>query len=210
MLLPFSELFSRHNYIPKGIIHCGASTGQERDHYALLGISKVIWIEALPDIFEELKNNVAGYPENICINTCLADKDDLEVTFNRSNNEAQSSSFLELGTHKEAHPSVHYTNSISLKTKRLDTIISELSIDVTNWILVADLQGAEMLMLQGADETLKKVNSCYLEVNTDYVYKGCALKNEIEHYLAENYGFKPIEEKIYHQWKWGDEFFLKQ
>lgn len=195
--------------MPKGIIHCGSNVAEERDHYAMLGISNVIWIEANPEIFSIMKSNVAGYPNNIPVLSCIGDEDGKEVTFHISNNGSQSSSMLELGTHKEAHPSVHFTSDIILTTKKLDTIISELGIDVLDWILVGDLQGAEMLMLKGADETLKKVSGCYLEVNTDYVYKGCALKNEIEHYLAQ-YNFAPVDDFIYHHWKWGDEFFIKR
>ena len=64
-------------------------------------------------------------------------------------------------------------------------------------------------MLQGADETLKKVNAAYLEINTKEVYKNCGKKNQIEELLA-NYNFVPLEEKVFQQWGWGDQFFLKR
>lgn len=208
MLIEFKDLFEKFNYIPKGIVHCGASSGQERQKYADLGIPMVIWIEAIPEVYNELKENLKNYPNQIAVNACLGEFDGEEKVFNVSNNEAQSSSFLQLGFHKEAHPSVFYERSFATTTKTLKTILIEMDIDVTGWLLVGDLQGAEMFMLQGVDNLLNKFTGCYLEVNTKDVYEGCALKSEIEQYLAE-YNFVPVQEFIYEHWGWGDSFFIK-
>lgn len=208
MLIDFRELFKRWDYKPKGIVHCGASTGQERDVYAEFGIP-VIWIEAIPEVYEQLKINLKDYPNQDSVLACLSDEEDKEVTFHVSNNEAQSSSFLELGTHKESHPTVSYLYDFATKTKTLKSVISETGVDVTDWLLVGDLQGAEGLMLKGAGDLLNKFSGCYLEVNTNHVYENCIIKPEIESHLAQ-YGFVPREEFIYHQWFWGDQFFTKE
>lgn len=115
--------------------------------YAEFGIP-VIWIEAIPEVYEQLKINLKDYPNQDSVLACLSDEEDKEVTFHVSNNEAQSSSFLELGTHKESHPTVSYLYDFATKTKTLKSVISETGVDVTDWLLVGDLQGAEGLMLK--------------------------------------------------------------
>jgi len=209
MLIPFIPLFERWGIECKGIVHCGASSGQERQYYASMGLKKVVWIEAIKEVYDELVRNIAQYPEQIALNACIGSTDGAEVTFNVSNNESQSSSFLQLGDHKTAHPDVHYVRSFTTTTLTLKTILDKAGIKVgEGWVLVADLQGAEMFMLKGAGDLLDKFNACYLEVNTTPVYEGCALKGDIEQYLSQ-YGFNGVEEHIYHDWHWGDEFFIK-
>jgi hypothetical protein len=71
MLIDYPALAKRHNFKPKGVLHIGGSTGQERFFYAEAGIENVIWVEALPNVFQTLKQNVSGYPKNICLNACI-------------------------------------------------------------------------------------------------------------------------------------------
>lgn len=207
MLIEFKNLFERHNYFPKGIVHCGSSTGQERFAYAELGVP-VIWIEAILEVYMELLENIRPFNNQKAVHACLGEVDGKEVTFNVSNNEAQSSSYLQLDYHKIAHPEVEYVRSFTTSTTTLKKIIETYDFDINDWLLVADLQGSEMNMLQGAYDILPKFNACYLEVNTKTVYEKCALKNEVEDFLL-GYGFTPAEEFIYEQWGWGDQFFLK-
>jgi len=209
MLIPIKELLKAHNLDIKGIVHCGASYGQERDYYASMGLEEVIWIEAIPEVFDQLAINIEPYPNQIAVNACLGDVDGNEVVFNVSNNEAQSSSYLQLGTHKTAHPEVHYVKTFKTKTSRLDRVLYNMDIEIgKGWLLVGDLQGAEMLMLKGAGDLLHKFDACYLEVNTQAVYEGCALKDEVEGFLA-NFGFVGADEMIYEQWGWGDKLFVR-
>jgi hypothetical protein len=46
----------------KGIVHVGANVGQEIKLYEKYKLS-VIWIEPIPEIYEKLKTNLAGYPK---------------------------------------------------------------------------------------------------------------------------------------------------
>ena len=78
--------------------------------------------------------NIKSFKNAIAINACLTDKDNETVEFNISNNEGQSSSILELQTHKTAHPEVHYVKKIKLNSIRLDSLFKEndLNINKTN------------------------------------------------------------------------------
>ena len=53
-----------------------------------------------------------------------------------------------------------------------------------------DIQGAELKALKSMEEYLPKVDYLYTEVNSDYVYKECALISELDNYLKKFRTFK--------------------
>jgi FkbM family methyltransferase len=195
-----------------GILHVGASEGQEREAYDKCGVKKVVWVEALPNVYDKLVANISSYPGHVALNACVSDEDGKEVTFHESSNEGQSSSFLELGTHKTAHPEVTYIADHKMVTRRLDTLLLEHQIidliDGLNF-LAMDLQGAELYALRGMGTLLKQFNYIYIEVNTSEVYKGCAQIDSLDLFMVANQ-FKRVEEKIFNQWGWGDAVYIRQ
>ena len=124
MLISFDYLFNKYKIAPKGVIHIGASEGQEAAMYYKCGIERSIWIEAIPEIYERLKLNLQKYSNALAINACIGDVDGKEVDFNISSNEGQSSSYLKFGTHKQQHPNVDYIDSRKMKTIRIDTLLN--------------------------------------------------------------------------------------
>lgn len=205
MLIEFDNIVRKYGK-PKGILHIGANRGQEAEFYNKHGIRNVVWVEALNHVYSDLVSNVSKYGHT-CINACVSDKEGQKVTFHESNNEAQSSSFLNLGTHKQAHPEVNYVKDHEMITTTIETLYKSHNLSGLD-MLVMDIQGAEMLALKGAGDLLNEFKYAYLEVNTNYVYEGCALLPEIEKYLSK-YGFKKAEERIFKQWGWGDALFIK-
>ena len=217
MLIDFRELFPKYNIKPKGVLHVGANVGEEAPVYLELGITKQVWIEANPVIFEKLKANLQSNPEAIPVNWCISDKCE-EVIFHVSNNGSQSSSILELGTHAQAHPEVHYTEEIKMTAVTIEqvflahgysnpysTLIKFLpDLDFLN----IDLQGAELKALRGMGDRLKQFKWAYLEVNKEELYKGCALIGEIDEYLS-GFGFKRVETKWCGATGWGDALYIK-
>src|SRR5687767_9672604 len=117
MLIPFKEIVRKYGK-PKGILHVGANIGEEMDAYYQNGVKKVIWIEANPKLFPILKNNIRPYRSKGVYTKafpfCVGDEEK-DVVFHISNNAGQSSSYLELGTHKIAHPEVNYIEEITMK-----------------------------------------------------------------------------------------------
>src|ERR1700755_2954604 len=103
MMIDFDTLWPKYEITPSGVLHLGANTGQEAPVYNRHGVSEVIWVEAIPEIFEELVKNVEQYPAQLCLNICVGKEEGKVVKFNVSNNESQSSSYLELGHHKTIH-----------------------------------------------------------------------------------------------------------
>lgn len=209
MLIPLPEIISKYNLNIKNILHLGANTGQERGVYDSMNLDRVIWVEAIPEVYSQLVSNLSAFKKQFAINACIGTIDGERKIFHISNNEAQSSSYLDLGTHKNVHPEVQYVNHIEVICARVDTLMNALNFKIDNsWLLMADLQGAEMDALYSCGSLLNKFGAIYLEVNEQELYQGCALKPEIEQYLFE-YGFEPIEELIYKNFGWGDELFVK-
>lgn len=206
MLIPFDKLFEKYNIKSTGILHVGASLGQEAQRYADLGIKKMIFIEAIPDVFLQLKSNISKFPDATALNACVSNEDGVKVKFNIANNEGQSSSFLEFGTHLEQHPTVKFIDSIELETIRLDTLLKDIDLSQIDF-LVMDLQGAELLALKGLGELLNNFKFAYLEVNCQELYKGGAMIEDVDFYLGA-YGFERKETKML-GFGWGDAIYIK-
>lgn len=207
MMISFNYLFQKHSVKPTGVLHLGASTGQELATYIQFGMKPMVFVEAIPSVYEQLKRNISGCPDAIAINACVSDKDGDNVVFNVSNNEAQSSSFLELGHHKIIHPEVHYVETIPMVTNTVATIVDENNIDLTKInFLNADLQGAELMALKGMGTLLLYFRYLYLEVNMTDTYVGCPHIDDIDAYVAE-YGFRRVETGNWVASSWTDAFY---
>jgi FkbM family methyltransferase len=203
MLISLHELVSKYNIVFKGILHVGAHECEEiQDYEQYIGRNKIVWIEALPDKVEICKYR---FP-NILIENAVVSNAIENVTFHVSNN-GQSSSILEFGLHAHFHPHVHYTHSFEIETKLLKNIICNYNIDYN--FLNLDIQGAELKALQGMEEYLPKVDYIYTEVNSDYVYQGCALITEIDAYLLK-FGLHRVETNWCENFRWGDAFYIRK
>lgn len=208
MLIKLKDLCAKYKFVPKGIIHVGAHKAEENSAYEDLGVENVIWIEGNPELYENLKTSFSKKGNQI-FNYLVSDVDDKEYDFKITNN-GESSSIFELGTHKEKHPHIFVTEIKKLKSKTLNTIIEDNSIDICNFdFLNLDIQGAELLALKGLKEKISSIRYIYTEVNINHLYQDCALINEIDEFLGE-LGFYRAETVILDQYGWGDAFYIKK
>ena len=201
MLIDFRQLFPKYKLTFSGVLHIGANVGEERDVYNQLGIRKQIWIEGNPEIYEQLKENVKSNPLATALNYIVGDENK-SVTLHISNNASQSSSVLELGTHKQQHPDVHYVKDIEGQMVRIDCLQLDLEgVDLLN----IDLQGFEHQALRGMGDLVTQFKAIYLEVNRAEVYKGCAQIDTIDSFMLAK-GFVRVETK----WvgNWGDALYI--
>lgn len=207
MLIPLKTLVERFGINPNGVLHVGANVGEEAVQYEEHGIKKVIWIEANPDIYQTLISNVSNLGHR-CLNFCAGDENK-DTVFHVANNNGQSSSVLELGTHRKNHPNVRYTHDIQVSMLRIDTFFSEERLEWIEGIdfLSMDVQGFELNVLKGMGDLLNQFKYVYAEVNKEEVYQRNALVADVDQYLSK-FGFRPRMEK----WtgaKWGDKFYSK-
>src|SRR5689334_14761820 len=103
--LPTPPICSFHDFLAsaRGVIHVGAHAGQERDIY---GDLPVVWIEALPLVFNVLCERIADKPNQRAFQYLIADGK--RHKFGLSSNACQSSSIFDLKGHKEIWPDVGY------------------------------------------------------------------------------------------------------
>lgn len=202
MLIPFDTLGVR----PKGVLHVGASTGQEASAYQSLGVEKVVWIEAIPSVYRQLLKHVSNFHGHTAIHACVSNVTGEKVPFHIANNEGQSSSLLELKEHRKSHPEVVFTDTIELETTRID----DIDFDFTGLeFLNIDLQGAELLALEGMGSLLDQFQYAYLEVNYREMYEGCPLIHDLQMFMKSK-GFKMVQHVECGNFGWGDAFFKRR
>ena len=201
MLIPLHQLVQKYNIQFSGILHVGAHECEELAEYEkYISRDKILWVEALPGKVDLCK---ARYP-GILIESAIVSDTIEKVTFKVSNN-GQSSSILDFGLHSQYHPHVHYVTTFEAQTSLLKHILPKYNIDYN--FLNFDIQGAELKALKGMEEYLHKVDYLYTEVNSDYVYKDCALVIELDAYLSQ-FGLVRVETS-WTDCKWGDAFYIR-
>ena len=210
MMMDFHQMVSKHKMNITGVLHCGANEGQEASLYHSIGVKKVIWVEAIPEMYEKLKVNLRKFPNQYAIMSCIGNVDGEEVIFNISNNDAQSSSYLELAHHSIIHPSVVYNSHLKMKTERIDTLFSKRTDDISminfgNF----DVQGVEKVAIESMGDLLNQFNYLWVEINKRETYKGCMLVDDLDYFLLQK-GFERVETGNWVADTWTDGLYIRR
>jgi len=204
MLISLETLYKKYNLKINGILHVGAHECEELKVYNKVGVTDIIWIDGNDDICKRMR---LKYPDQKIYTAIISDTDNQIVDFIITNN-GQSSSILELEEHKIQHPQVYEVERRKLTTTTIKTLFDEQKLDIGKYnFLNCDTQGAELLVLKGIGEDLKKFDYLYLEVNTKHLYKDCPLLPEILDYVGK-FGFRQVELKMTPHF-WGDIFMVR-
>jgi FkbM family methyltransferase len=171
-----------------GVIHLGGHIGQEAKLYSDYG-KRVIWVEGNPETYKELEVNIEKYPNQRAYCFLVGDVNRENVKLNVSSNEGQSSSVFDF-SRPGVFRGVTFIGEVRNSMKTLDTFLSE-SDAISHDHLVIDLQGAELMALRGAQKKLNLFNSMFIEISTEYLYKGGSQYDEIANFLKAH-GFYPI------------------
>ncbi len=174
----------------KGVIHIGARCGEELDFYEALGVKDLLWIEADLDIETQLKKNVAKHPGSRVAMFAAGDHSG-KIQLHRTSNEGHSSSILKLKEHKKYYPGITEVDSMDVPMKRLDDYLKEEDNRDFNAIVI-DIQGAELIALRGAVETLKKIDAIITEINYDELYEGGVFIQDLDQFLSKQ-GFTRVD-----------------
>ena len=167
----------------RGVVHVGANEGHEREVYDYYGLT-VIWVEALPSIYEKLAENIRPYPKQTAIRALLTDKAGQVKRFNVANNQGASSSIFDLALHKDIWPEVDYLGSVEIETNTLDELLVSNNIDQSGIDgLILDTQGSELLVLKGSQGLLRRISYIKVEAADFEAYKGGATVDSLERYL---------------------------
>lgn len=204
MLIPLSYLPTKRI---KGVIHIGAHHAEELKSYVSHGIDDVIWIDANPENAHIVSQQIKSFPRMKSYCFAAGRNSNSTIDLNIANN-GQSSSILELGSHKIHHPDVKYIKAIQCRLLSIDDFISTHDINLENFNMInIDIQGYELEALRGAINSLSNIDYIYTEVNIEQVYSNSPLLLDIESYL-QPLGFTLVAKQIT-KYGWGDAFFAK-
>ncbi len=172
------------------VLDVGSNTGQfarsiRRADYR----NKIVCFEPLPDAHEKLRNRFAG-DETIIVHPRSALGDECgSIRINVSANSVSSSILDLLPSHADAAPDSEYIDIVETDIDRLDNVFADYVKPGDRVFLKIDTQGYEWNVLDGAKESLDRIDGLLLEMSLVPLYEGQRLWNDIVHRL-EGEGFK--------------------
>tara|TARA_Y100001938_G_scaffold147921_1_gene230282 strand:+ start:6146 stop:6790 length:645 start_codon:yes stop_codon:yes gene_type:complete len=214
MLLPIPQLLEYFEINVKGVIQIGAHYGQEYHPLKAYGVNNFVMIEPVPRHFQEMKQSIND-DTVLMFQTALGSEIKM-VEMNISDFEGQdaelykgmSSSILTPKKHIQQYPHIKFKEKIEVEMTTLDSLFEKENIDAKQYNMInMDVQGYELEVLRGAENTLNSIDCVYTEVNRDEVYEGCPMIEEIDDFLS-NYGLK----RAVVNWAgdtWGDAVYVK-
>lgn len=192
----FGDRSDRFLWKVPGVIHVGANTGQERISYAERLLA-VVWIEANPQAFSVLVDNIRDFPRQSALLGLVADRDDVEFEFNISTGSGAASSIHELNEVHRIWPNVAYERKTKLRGTTLPALLQRGGFDHKQYpALVLDTQGSELLVLQGSVHILPDFRYIKTEAADFEAYTGCCKVDEISGFLAGQ-GFREAERTLF-------------
>lgn len=204
----------------KNVLHVGADRGGELPQYKEIGVEKVVWVEANPEVYGELLENLQimniSEIESLPFNQLISDQDDVETDFNiyygwdaghLVGNKGMSSI---LKAKNSWWGSECYRGTIKLNSLTLDTFLERNDLGYEFDLLNMDTQGAELMISKGATKVLENVKYINSEVTFyNASYHNNPLFEELSEYFA-TFGFKHVQTELSDDKNWGDAMFAKE
>jgi FkbM family methyltransferase len=212
------KLFKKYDKLT--ILDIGGCEGEESIRYSrIFPFSSIYIFEPLPENQKLIAENLEKYKaENVTMMPVAVSDEDGMSTFNVSSghpdhepNELdwdfgnKSSSLL--SPEKENNQNwLSFDKQINVSTITLQSFLAENKIDEIDFIHM-DVQGAELKVLMGAKDSIKKIKAIWLEVADIELYKDQPLRVDIENFMKAN-GFYLVKSEI--EGQVGDQFYLNK
>jgi FkbM family methyltransferase len=182
------------------IFDIGSCEGEDSIRYArLFPNSRIFAFEPVPENFRKILKNLEVYKINSvsCWQEALSDRQGTSVFFQSSGNPEnvekndgwdygnKSSSLLKPDKLKDTHKWLKFEKQLNVKTNTIENFCRENNIGVIDYIHM-DVQGAELKVLKGAGEFIRKIKAVWLEVESLSLYEGQPLKKDVELFFNRN------------------------
>jgi FkbM family methyltransferase len=211
---PFAYLYKWFDRTPKGVFQVGASSGQEIKGFITQGIKTGIFVEPLPDAYQELRKAASAHPRFFPINAVCTDVVGKTCNFYVSGSGGASSSTLKPSGHLAVHPEVKFdAQPLALESTTVDQIVADFkehgreeiiaSID----LLYLDTQGAELSVLKGASGFLNQVQYVFTEVSRGGLYENDVNHRALTEFL-DSQGFSLVFLYM-NKHGWGDALYIR-
>lgn len=199
------------------VVHVGAHWAEDAGVYEKYGAKTVLWIEADPDTFAELQDRLAQRPDttrHIAECALVSETAGETLTFFRFKGDGSSSSVHHsTDTYRDRFPGHGESGEeITLRTTTLPEILSRHAIDLgaaQRAMLVVDVQGHELSVLQGLGEGLKPFELCKCEISRVPMYDGGAMYSDIEAHFSKM-GYHLASHRRWRLPRHGDVLFLRR
>lgn len=205
MVFDLKQLITKYNMNLQNVIHIGGHHGHEVQLYKEINPNcKVEIFEPHPVTFTIMKNNVSSFSQINCHNVALGSKETTMDLFVETANQGQSNSLLKPKYHIDQYPHIRFDNQIKVPVKTLDSFRLDNSY---NFISI-DVQGFELEVLKGANDTLKNIEYIIVEINNTELYEDCCMVEELDQFLKQ-FNLHRLETN----WMggtWGDGFYMRR
>jgi FkbM family methyltransferase len=189
-----------------GVIHVGAHTGQERETYAHRGLS-VVWIEPIPQVYEQLMLNIAPFPNQCAIKALITDKDGDNCDLHFASNDGVSSSIFDLHMHRDIWPEISYLHDIAVRSATLPSTLANAGVNPEDYdALVIDAEGSELLILRGSESLIRRFKYIEVEAADFESYRGGPTMKQIIQFLSER-GFRLARKQPFAKRREGGTYF---
>jgi FkbM family methyltransferase len=196
------KIFSKKDYLT--IFEIGACEGEDTIKYArTFSNSKIFSFEPLPKNHILIEQNFKKFNiQNASLIKVALSNIDGETTFHVSSVDPninqidlssnwdygnKSSSLLPPDKHIDEVGFIKFAENIIVQTKKISTFCNLQNIEIID-IIHMDVQGAELMVLQGADSYINKIKIIWMEVSSIEYYKGQPLVDDVKAYMkAKNF-----------------------
>jgi FkbM family methyltransferase len=147
----------------------------------LLPDAKIISFETHEPSFKKLKDNMRS-DKNFEAHFIALNNYNGTATFRISSYDGSSSLLPMADLHKDAYPITKSITEVQVDCKRLDDLLDANALK-KNILFKLDVQGAEKLVMEGAEQVLQQTKIVFCEINFQELYEGCVLATDLIDYL---------------------------
>lgn len=171
------------------LIDVGASRGQYAVEVRNEGYKgRILSVEPLTSSYQSLAARSASDPLWDCVNTALG-RDKGELSINVAANQVSSSLLPMSELHVNSEPLSRYQSEQTVPVEPLDSLAQGRGLLGERLALKLDVQGYELEVLAGGEQTLQSTVMVELEVSFAELYEGQPLAGEVLAFMAAR-GFR--------------------